>query len=443
MTPPATVGGNQTMNPVAMNPGQVGTATEKVPCNVASVVSTNCSGCHGSKLVAPMPLLTLADFHAMAKSNTAKQVYEIIPDRINNTMLAKRMPPASQNAIAAPDLQAFNTWLSAGAKGAADGCDITTMAAVPGNVGAAGTGGEIPTTGEMGASGGAHQTKIEYNDPEMTCYEFTAHAQGDFKAPYMVTTTPDQYTNFMFMPPWQGTQYVRSFEAIAGNPDAIHHWLLYKDAAAGTDGDISPSSGAHPDGELQDGWAPGGSDLFLDPDVGILAPSDVAYTLETHHNNITGSTAPDASGVRVCVTPKVPKFEASLSWLGTDNINGTEATGTCAPTSTEPIHILGATPHMHTKGIHMKVVIDRAGGMQEVFHDHDFDFGDQHSFGDQTIIMPGDTLTTTCSYNAPASFGERTSDEMCYFFTLYYPKLSLTNGNIISNVIHGPNTCLN
>jgi hypothetical protein len=56
--------------------------------------------------------------------------------------------------------------------------------------------------------------------------------------------------------------------------------------------------------------------------------------------------------------------------------------------------------------------------------------------------MPGDSIKTTCKYNAPASFGEGTNDEMCYLFTLYYPKLSLTNGNPIGTLIHGPNTCL-
>jgi hypothetical protein len=39
-------------------------------------------------------------------------------------------------------------------------------------------------------------------------------------------------------------------------------------------------------------------------------------------------------------------------------------------------------------------------------------------------------------------FGEGTNDEMCYMFTLYYPKLSLTNGNPLATLIHGPNTCL-
>jgi hypothetical protein len=191
-----------------------------------------------------------------------------------------------------------------------------------------------------------------------------------------------------------------------------------------------------------DGWAPGGSPLYFDDDTGLEMPSSVAYTLETHHNNTTGATAPDASGIEVCVTPTVPKNVASLSWLGTDGINGTMASGTCVPTSTGPIHILGGTPHMHTKGIRQTVIITRANGMMETLHDQPFDFANQHSYGDQTIIMPGDKLTTTCYWNAPASFGEKTSDEMCYYFTLYYPKLSLTNGNPVASLIHGPNTCL-
>jgi hypothetical protein len=60
-------------------------------------------------------------------------------------------------------------------------------------------------------------------------------------------------------------------------------------------------------------------------DVDTEMPADVAYTLETHHNNTTGVTAADASGLEICVTPMVPTHVASLSWLGTDAISGTTA----------------------------------------------------------------------------------------------------------------------
>jgi hypothetical protein len=391
-----------------------------------------------------MPLMAHADFMAASATMPARKVFQVIPDRINAADIKLRMPPASGATIPATSLKVFNDWLAAGAVAVTPSCAITATGSTspqPPTTGAAvpppATGATAPST-----SGGASTTKIEYNDPQMKCYEFRAHAAGSNTTPFAVTTTPDQYTNFVFKAPWQGMMYSRSYRILDGNAKVIHHWLLYKNAAGASADSVGPSSGAHPDGELVHGWAPGGSDLYLDPDVGIEMPGTAAYNLETHHNNTTGATAPDNSGVEVCVTPTVPKNVASLSWLGTDAISGTMASGVCSPTSTEPIHILAVTPHMHTKGNYMTAEITRAGGKKEMLHDAPFDFSFQHSYPEGTLLMPGDSIKTTCKYSAPASFGEGTSDEMCYLFTLYYPKLSLTNGNPIGTLIHGPNTCL-
>jgi len=419
-----------------------------IPCDVAAVVSANCTTCHSNpvKFQAPMPLMAHSDFMAMSKTQPAKKVFQVIPDRINATDIKLRMPPASGTTIAAANLKIFNDWLSTGAQAVTPSCAIvaqgSTGTVTPPDVM---TGTTPPTTGGTTAptsSGGASDMPINYNDPMMKCYEFRAHAQGDKKAPFQVTTQPDQYTNFTFMPPWQGMMYARSFRVLDGNTTVIHHWLFYKNATAQTDGAVGFSTGAHPDGELVHGWAPGGSNLYFDPDVGLEMPSDVGYTLETHHNNPGTSTAPDNSGLEVCVTPTVPKNVASLSWLGTDAISGTTASGVCSPTSGVPVHIIGVQPHMHTKGTHMTGEITRMDGKKEMLHDAPFDFQFQHSYHAQTILMPGDSIKTTCTYSSPTSFGEGTNDEMCYLFTLYYPKLSLTNGNPVATLIHGPNTCL-
>jgi hypothetical protein len=291
-------------------------------------------------------------------------------------------------------------------------------------------------------SGGATDEPQDYDDPDLKCYEFRAHAMGDKTKPFSVGTTPDMYTNFTFMAPWQGSAYARSFRVLKGNPAVIHHWLFYKNIGPGNDGEIAPSIGAHPTGELVHGWAPGGSDLYMDPDVGLEMPGNVSYTLETHHNTATGGPMDDNSGLEVCVTPKAPEHVASLSWLGTDNIAGTTASGVCKPNTREAIHVIGIQPHMHLKGKHMTAEITRADGTKEMLHDEPFDFQNQHSYNVRTTVMPGDSIETTCEYTEPARFGEGTMDEMCYAFTLYYPKLSLTNGNPVATLIHGPNTCL-
>jgi hypothetical protein len=142
------------------------------------------------------------------------------------------------------------------------------------------------------------------------------------------------------------------------------------------------------------------------------------------------------------VTTEKPAHVASESWLGTDNISGTMSSGTCDPTTTDPIHIMAITPHMHKQGNHLKAVITRASGMQEVLHDMPFSFDSQRSYILPTMIMNGDTITTTCSYNEPSRFGRGTNEEMCYMFTLYWPALTLANGNVTGTLIHGPDTCL-
>jgi len=97
---------------------------------------------------------------------------------------------------------------------------------------------------------------------------------------------------------------------------------------------------------------------------------------------------------------------------------------------------------MHTKGNHMKVVVNRQSGQPEVVHDQAFDFNYQVVYPEDIMIMPGDTITTTCSYSSPATFGPGTSAEMCYWFAMHYPANSLVNGNVLGTILHGPNTCL-
>jgi hypothetical protein len=288
-----------------------------------------------------------------------------------------------------------------------------------------------------GGEGSTQTTKIEYNDPNMKCYEFRVHAEGNKMAPWTVPTTPDLYTEFYFSAPWTGTQYVRSFRYMKGNDAVIHHYLFFKEEG-GADGSIAPMT-LHAGGQLLQGWAPGGQDVYYSANLGQeMAP--VTYLLESHHNNTTGVPAPDNTGIEVCVTTTKPEHVAEVSWLGTDLIAGVEASGTCDPPGTEPIHVLGGVPHLHTKGIQQIVIINRANGMKETLHDKPFDFRNQVSYQLSAVINAGDTITTTCKYNAPANFGEKTSDEMCYFFTLYYPAGALRTPGI-GSVIHGPNTC--
>lgn len=50
----------------------------------------------------------------------------------------------------------------------------------------------------------------------------------------------------------------------------------------------------------------------------------------------------------------------------------------------------------------------------------------------QQVLMPGEELVTTCTYdstsrNKTTTFGESTTDEMCFNFLFYYPRIPAIN----------------
>jgi hypothetical protein len=409
------------------------TGADGVPCDVAKIVGANCVGCHGAQLKygAPMALSTLQDFKAPSKSNAQRAVYQVAYDRVMAQDTQVRMPPVSKPAVPAPDLTTLSSWLRAGAQSSPNSCPIQEP-----------TGTDSTVIPGMEGSGGASTHPIEYNDPNLQCYKFTAYTSGQRDKKFTVPTTPDAYFNFIMKAPWQGTKYVRSLKAANDNINVIHHWIFFKNTGAPAES-VASSVGAHPNAIRLYGWSPGADDVYLDPDVGIKAESDVSYTLEAHYNNTTGAPVEDGSGVEVCVTSTVPKHEALQAWVGTDTINGTTATGNCTPTNKEPIHVIAAHPHMHKKGQHMKVVLTRADGTQEVVHDEPFSFDYQRVYLKNFVINPGDSLATTCTWSMPATFGTSTNSEMCYFFPVYWPAGALVGGSAVWASLHGPNTCIN
>ncbi|HKU43822.1 MAG TPA: hypothetical protein VJR89_36935 [Polyangiales bacterium] len=433
VTPPIAIAGTGAPTAVAGGgaPTPMTGGMEGVPCEVAKVVSDRCTLCHASKPQggAPMPLMTLKDFQAMSKTLPTMTVAQLVPGRVNATEQARLMPPVgSTMPLMAAEKMMLSNWASSGAKGVtSNACAITEPS------------GDItkpPTT--MGKMGGASLEPIEYNDPEMKCYKFLTHGQGSMDTPYS-HGPGEEYVNFTFKAPWTTTVYTRAHKIVLGDAPILHHWLLYIDPRPGQDGGIQGGSlGIHPSSNLLHAWAPGASELYFDPDVGMKLEATVGLTLEAHINNSTGKTGQDHNGAEICVTTKVPEHVVDMTWTGTESLGGTTASGTCTPRSQNPINIIAWQPHMHKKGTHMKVVINRKGGMKEILHDEDFNFDNQRYYVRNVVLMPGDTFTTTCTYSSPATFGQSTSNEMCYFFPIAWPAGSMASGS----GIHGPTTCL-
>ena len=434
------------------------------PGGVRAILQKNCTGCHGTQLLAgaPMPLASFGDLHQPAKSNPSKKVYELVLARMRDAQ--KPMPPQGQ--LTAAEISTIDTWVAAGAPE----CGFATGAGGSGTggsgTGGSGTGGSgTGGSGTNGASGmgGSSGTAGTGGSAGVECFELRAHngqTPGD-TTPFQVglgpwPQSPGQfYENFIFKAPWNKKVTALKLEPIIDNGPVLHHWLLFEirtGKEAFVDGSHTTILGTHPGSELVAIWAPGGDTIDMPPGVALAMPEPGGmFELEIHYFNPGGAMKLDRSGVRLCVTSEPVQNVATITWLGTENINvpgrspGT-AIGTCRPLNSGggDIHILTSIPHMHTTGTHLKTVINRAGGGNEILVDKPFKFDEQRSYATPAVVRPGDTLTTTCTYNNTTAqnigFGTVSELEMCYNFVFAYPARALHNPGLSWE--GSQNTCL-
>jgi len=410
--------------PGSMEPPPIlpeGSAGNGLPCNVDTAAHTYCQRCHTAtpRYGAPMPLMTWVDFHTAAISNPSLAVYEVAAHRIANE--ADPMPPAGAERLDDAGQSALDAWFAAGAPAASreEAC------AEPPPL-------ETPVEGPEGL-------------PCTPTHVLRAHAAGSAE-PFHVTEDADNlYQCFTFRSPFaEGTQ-ATAWAPLIGDERVVHHWILYRTPEQLEDQGLQSCSGMALDSEFVIGWAPGGGNQVLPPDVGAELPGpDESLLLQIHYWN--GGDYPDAyddSGVALCTTEEPRANEAGVLWLGAFTIlippRATDyvVTGTCSALSTSgfagPLNVLWSGPHMHQLGTALSTEISRGGNRQMLVNADPFSFDAQASIwhSPPVVIQPGDTVTTRCTYTNPGNgfvtFGERTEDEMCFNFAMVYPISAVGN----------------
>ncbi len=408
-------------------------------CPMAALLEQNCQSCHAAKPVAgaPMPLVTWNDLMAPSHSDPARHVYEMVKVRTNAT--DKFMPPTGH--LTEQQLGVIDAWMNAGEPN----CGFASGAKKPG--------GTVTGTADDSDGGVSENEVIK---PE-ACYEIHAHGEqtpGD-STPF--TVAPSQfYHAFNFKVPYDKDVKGLIFKSLIDNSAVVHHWLLYQvNGTPDADGTHKNTGGMHTNDTLLFGWAPGGAPPSMPPGVGFQMPKPGStLQLEIHYYNTTGMAQPDRTGMSFCVTSKPTKYTAATTTLGSELIlllpakTGT-ATGTCNPgfkngKDKRDIHILYSSPHMHKTGVRMTTIINRVGGEKETLIDKPFAFLEQHDYPTPVIIHPGDTLTTTCTFDNMSSgivtYGPSTTQEMCYNFVVAYPADLLANPG--GSLQGADNTCL-
>jgi hypothetical protein len=350
-----------------------------------------------------MHLLNVEDFQKPTPSDPSRTVAESVRARIHDAQ--RPMPPQPFGPIEGTELEAVDSWLSA-----------ATLA--PGS-----TEEECPLPPPVdvappAATGG---TPTGAADPNQKCTELRAHG-ADRGTPFDFQNEADLYQCFEFTAPFGPENvYGISFKPMIDDSSVIHHWLLYQHAGTAVDGSSAKCDQKFRNSELVAAWGPGTGDMIMPDNVAMILPAS-GYTLEVHYNG-TGS---DTSGLEICHTDEPREHTAAMHWLGTTNIFGTTASNVCRPTNTEPVHTIKHWPHMHLAGRRLTTVITRASGEVEPWFDEPYDFQNQKLWDTDKVIMPGDSIETTCTYSRPSVAGEGTNQEMCFDVVLAYPAGALT-----------------
>jgi Copper type II ascorbate-dependent monooxygenase, C-terminal domain len=449
---PMTTAGGAAIPPVmgAAGGGAV-PAGGSVPCDVSKVLVAKCQSCHGAMPIAgaPMPLMTQADFHKPAPTQPTMKVWQVVQTRIHDTM--RPMPPPPATMLPAPEMNALDSWIKAGALAGAPteaACD-TKPPVVEGN-----------TDGSRGSL-------VEI--PGEKCYEFKVHQSTTSvdDVPYEVGGDGEHYEQFYYNVPWPKGTVATAYGTKIDNAAVLHHWLLFSTLEPETHGfhktaPLPTLIGTDP--VLLAGWAVGGPNLVAPKEVGFELP-DPGRTINVqwHFYNSTGKPQKDASSVQICTVPIAQrKHVGGVTWLGTEDLGGnvwfggagmpprkeSTFTTTCVPGRrgigpNDSIHIIGFEPHMHRIGKRMTTSVKKPDGTLQMIFDKPFVFGSETHYYQDYELKPGEQLVTSCTFNNDTDrgvpFGESSDTEMCYQFTFAYPAHALSNG--APSLLGVPDTC--
>jgi hypothetical protein len=385
--------GGSTPSPVAESSG--------LPCDVDAVLAANCQQCHGSTPTfgATVPLVTWNDLQATSPSGGGP-VYQEVVAKIQ----AGAMPPTPYPALSSTDAATISAWVTAGAPSSRDTCASPAEDA---------------------------------GTPVVESLPCTPDTQIRPASSYAMADSGEQYVCYGFDVTVTSKRQVIALAPHLDNTSILHHLLLFQSSTAVSSTPTPCSGGGSTAWTLIGGWAPGGKNMVLPPQAGFPESGTTHWVMQIHYYNVKGlQNQTDSSGYDLCTTDQLRPNDAAVMAPGSVNFTIPALATlnlTCSytyPTGFPQIHVFTATPHMHLlgKSLSTNVLPGGTGAAVSVVNQPDWDFQTQLGYPASNDINPGDVIQTQCDWqnttNASVSFGEDTTDEMCFSFLAYYPAIT-------------------
>lgn len=406
-------GGEGSARPTGIvNGGTGGAGATDLPCDVADIVKEKCQSCHAAKPLygAVMPLVTVADFMAPAKSNPQKTVAELVGVRIHDATKPMPPPPAELDTTSQSIL---DEWIAAGTPKGTEACTPPSSTS---------------SSGSTSSGGNA-----------LSCTpDVLLRAKSKWVMP---KTTGDEYVCIGADITVSEKRQIIAVAPHIDNSVILHHMLMYETTSAYNPEPTPCGAGGPSGGRLVSVWAPGGQALEFPPEAGMPLEGTKHYVMQMHYSNLMQLDGEaDLSGFDVCTTTNLRPNEADILAFGTVKIDipaHGESDRTCdltVPSLIPKLNVFYAMPHMHKLGTIISGNVTHAdGSAYELANRNPWSFDDQYWDQVQTTIGPGDKVSVRCAWQNPTSnnvgFGEKTEDEMCYVFAAYWPRISLPAWN--------------
>lgn len=375
-----------------------------LPCDVSKVLSESCQTCHGAEPKSGAST-SLVSWNDLQQDYGGKKLYEVVKTKIHAE--AGRMPPAARLTDA--QIKAVDDWIANGAPQAADTCDVGE--------------GPPPPTRPFTCNGPNTKTTVLKASKPFT---WTDNSKSD------------QYMCFGVDEVIGSKRHVIAMGPKVENLNIVHHILLFQ-AQEAMSSDPQPC-GATVSGswKMVTGWAPGGGNMELPPEAGYPTEGTTHWVMQVHYNNASGkfNGQTDNSGYQLCSTDQLRPNDAGTLAFGSKDFTipprVAKWTLRCdykLGDKYKGVHFFGATPHMHTRGIAISTerIPGGNGAPDLVFGQEPFNFENQEGFKISKDVSPGDIMRTRCTWknpgDTPITWGENTTDEMCFNFLTYYPAI--------------------
>ncbi|MEO8702358.1 MAG: hypothetical protein ABI867_20100 [Kofleriaceae bacterium] len=226
--------------------------------------------------------------------------------------------------------------------------------------------------------------------------------------------------------------YISEFRPL--NPPGTHHTVLTRySGATPADGVVPCNVGTNGQSMIY-GSGVGSPDFAFPPTVGLHLTAGTRLLLNLHLYNATDQQMTGRSGTLFKETTAAEVTNLAEIVLAGPTIGLTVPTGTTTQSgncqlssiTSQPLQLFALSQHMHKLGKNLKSVIHR-GATDIVLQDTPYNFEEQsfHLVQPFVELQPGDTLTTSCTYEnttgATVRFGESSDDEMCFSDIFYFP----------------------